>query len=309
MRNRIFIIVCFLWCFKVNSQQVSQYTQWSFNHFAINPAMAGLKNCVDLRAGYRLQWAGFEGAPKTALFTVNTPINVRRKLLSSPYHGLGLKLERDAMGHFKDLSMSLAYAAHFPIGRDKRLSFGIQGGFQQFGFDQSNVSTIDPDNAVANSASNFLFPLVSFGTWYNSNNYFVGAAMDQIFRNKWEDVGFNSRFGLHLKLTAGTRYQISELNTLLPAVMLRIPPSGPLGFDLNLMVDFSDRFLLGIGYRNTDAIMALARFKMNNFSVGYSFDFITSDIRGGNFHTHEISVLYNTCRNNGISTSACPLFE
>jgi type IX secretion system PorP/SprF family membrane protein len=304
-----FILVVFSLSLNGFSQQIAQYSQWSFNQFAINPAMAGLKNCLDVRGAYRMQWAGFDGAPQTGLFTINAPIKARRKALNSPYHGLGAKIERDQFGHFNNFAISAAYAIHFPMGRDKRLSFGVLGGVQQFGFDQSNVTTIDPDLAVGQSSSNFMFPLLGFGGWYNSKNFYVGASMDQLARNRWGDIGFNSRFGLHMKLTSGTRITFDNNNSVLPAILIRIPPKGPASIDLNLMFDFTDKLLVGIGYRNTDALIAMLRLRLEKFSVGYSFDFITSAIRGGNFHTHEISLMYNTCRSRGNSTSACPLFE
>jgi type IX secretion system PorP/SprF family membrane protein len=290
-------------------QQIAQYSQWSFNQFAINPAMAGLKQCLDVRAGFRAQWVGFEGAPRTGLVTINAPLKTKRKALNAPYHGLGGKVERDAFGHFNNIGISMAYALHFPLSKERRLSFGVNGGIQQFGFDQTNVTTVDPDLAVGQSASNFLFPLIGFGGWYNTKRFYVGAAIDQLARNRWSDIGFNSRFGLHLKMQAGTQFTFENNNSVLPAIMLRIPPKGPASFDLNLMFDFVDNLLLGLGYRNTDAVIFLARLRLDKFSVGYSFDFVTSAIRGGNFHTHEISILYNTCRSEKRSTSACPLFE
>ena len=51
---------------RATAQQISQYTQYVFNHFSINPAVAGSKDCLDVRLGYRRQWVGFENAPVTA---------------------------------------------------------------------------------------------------------------------------------------------------------------------------------------------------------------------------------------------------
>lgn len=309
MNKGKFIIVCCLFTFAGFTQQIAQYSQWSLNQFAINPAMAGLKSCLDVRGAYRMQWAGFDGAPQTGLYTINAPIKAQRNSLNSPYHGLGAKIERDQFGHFYNFAISAAYAIHFPIARDKLLSFGVSAGVQQFGFNQSLVTTIDPDLAVAESSSNFLLPLLGFGAWYNSKNFFVGASVDQLARNNWGDIGFNSRFGLHMKLTSGTKITFDNNNSVLPALLIRIPPKGPASVDLHLMFDFTDRFLVGIGYRNTDALIAMVRLRLEKFSVGYSFDFITSAIRGGNFHSHEISLMYNTCRSRSNSSSACPLFE
>jgi hypothetical protein len=37
------------------AQQRPQYTQYVFNSFLLNPAVAGIENYVDLKAGYRSQ--------------------------------------------------------------------------------------------------------------------------------------------------------------------------------------------------------------------------------------------------------------
>jgi type IX secretion system PorP/SprF family membrane protein len=307
---RYLIIISFIGVtFFGNSQQIAQYSQWSFNQFAINPALAGVKRCLDVRTAYRMQWAGFEGAPQSGLFTINAPISKQRKSLSSPFHGIGGKIERDVFGNFNNFAISVAYALHFPLGREKMLSFGLSGGIQQFGFDQTQATTIDPDPAVAQSASNFLFPLIGFGSWYSSENFYAGISVDQIARNKWEDIGLASRFRLHTKFQVGTKFTFDNKNTLLPGLLIRIPPAGPISFDINAMLDFQNNFMVGIGYRNVDAFIAFLRVRIQQVTIGYSFDYITSDIRGGNFHTHELSIHYNTCQYGKRSTKSCPLFE
>lgn len=290
-------------------QQIAQYSQWSFNQFSINPALAGIKNCLDVRSAYRLQWAGFEGAPESGLFTINAPLNKKRKHLNSSFHGLGGKIERDVFGHFQNFAVSMAYALHFPLDQEKRLSFGISAGVQQFSFNQEGVSTIDPDPAVVQSANVFMVPLIGAGAWYNSERFYVGASVDQLARNRWEDVGFSSRFQMHFKLAAGTRLNLENNYSLLPSVLIRIPPAGPPSVDLNAMFDFGNNFMVGAGYRNVDAIIAFLRLRINKITIGYSFDYITSNIQGGNFHTHEISVMYNNCRSRNTKAAACPLFE
>lgn len=296
-------------CLPVNSQQLAQYSQWSFNHFSINPALSGIKNCLDVRTAYRMQWAGFEDAPQSGLFTINAPLRKKRESLNSPFHGLGAKLERDIFGHFNNVSISLAYALHFPLDKEEMLSFGVSGGIQQFGFDHTNVTTIEPDQAVAQSANMFLIPLVGGGAWYNNEHFFVGASIDQLARNQWDEIGFTSRFQMHGNLTTGTRWTFDNNNSLLPSVLVRIPPAGPVSFDLNLMFDFTDNILFGLGYRNTDALIGFMRVKVKRVTIGYSFDFITSAIQGGNFNTHEVSILYNNCREPSSSRTPCPLFE
>src|SRR5690554_1278478 len=109
MRKITTVILLFL-SFSGLSQQIAQYSQWSFNQFAINPALAGVKRCLDVRTAVRAQWAGFEGAPQSGLFTINAPLNKKKKRYNDSFHGLGGKIERDVFGSFNNFSLSMAYA-------------------------------------------------------------------------------------------------------------------------------------------------------------------------------------------------------
>lgn len=311
MRNLIFVISIIFVFQLVYSQQTTQYSQWSYNQFAINPALAGLKRCLDVRTAVRGQWIGLEGAPISGMLTANAPLKMKTKKIDI-FHGIGGKIEQDFFGPFNNFAMSVAYAMHFPLGKtkaDQRLSFGVSAGIQQFGFDQSKVTTIDPDMAVAQSANKLLVPLIGFGAWYHTEHFYVGVAIDQLAKNKWKDVGFASRFRLHTNIQGGYKYTFENNISLLPGLLVRIPPTGPPSIDFNLMVDFKNNFMLGLGYRNIDALIGFLKVNIKQFTVGYSFDFITSSIRGGNFHSHEISLQYNGCWQKRRSGDACPLFE
>lgn len=304
------VISCFLTLSFTNwSQQTAQYSQWSFNQFAINPALAGVKRCVDIRTAYRAQWIGLEGAPQSGLITINAPLQKEVKRYRDFFHGIGGKIERDVFGTFNNFSLSLAYAIHIPIAKEQRLSFGLSGGVQQLGFDHTKITTIDADPAVAESSNNFLFPLISFGTWYSNNFLYAGVAVDQLAMNKWENIGYASRFRLHTKIQVGGKFSFENNNSILPGLLLRIPPRGPMSIDFNAMFDFKDVFTIGLGYRNTDALIAFFKVNIQKITIAYSFDYITSSIRGGNFHTHEISIQFNGCRTKEKSQSSCPVFE
>jgi type IX secretion system PorP/SprF family membrane protein len=264
---------------------------------------------LDVRTAARLQWAGFEGAPESGLFTINAPLKKRKKRYNASFHGMGGKIERDLYGPFNNFAITMAYAMHFPFEKGRRLSFGVSAGIQQFSFDHTQAITIDPDPAVAQSVNQMLYPLLGLGVWYNSDKYYIGAAIDQLGRNKWEDVGFSSRFRLHTKIQMGTKIALENDNSLLPGILFRIPPAGPVSFDINLMINFKNRLMLGVGYRNIDAFIAFLKVNVKKFTIGYSFDYITSSIRGGNFHTHEISLQFSGCRKGVRDQNACPLFE
>jgi len=71
MNKRILIILFLFYSFGVIAQQSVQYSQYTFNNFGYNPAFAGTTKCLDVRAGTRIQWLGFEGAPRTSFFSVH----------------------------------------------------------------------------------------------------------------------------------------------------------------------------------------------------------------------------------------------
>lgn len=291
------------------AQQTTQYSQWSYNQFASNPALAGIKNCLDIRSSYRMQWVGFEGAPKSGLLTLNTPLQKKQKEINSSFHGIGLKVEQDQRGNFENLAASAAYAMHFPIDLKNRLSFGLAAGIQQLGFNRIQATTIEPDASIAINTSNFLLPLLSAGGWYNTQTWYVGVSADQLARNKWIETGQDARFRIHTRLVGGTKVELKHNLTLLPSVMVRIPPAGRMSMDLNLHLDINTLITVGLGYRNTDGIIGFFRLRFRQFTLGYSMDYITSNLQGNQGNTHEFSLMFNSCYTKERGMSSCPLFE
>ncbi|TNF49424.1 MAG: type IX secretion system membrane protein PorP/SprF [Bacteroidetes bacterium] len=290
------------------SQQLPQYSQWSFHQFALNPAHAGIKNCLDVHALYRMQWMGFPGAPKSGFFTMSTALASKRKQYLSARHGFGLRFITDRIGDFSTTKINLAYAGHFNFNRDNRLSLGIYGGVVQFGFDPTNATTLNPDPEIMKEAS-FIAPDASFGAWWNSENYYVGLILDQLIPYGWPDPGNDSRFRFHPSMNGGTRIKVNEKVSILPAFLLKFPPRGPFALDLQAMVDFKNVFITGVAYRNQDAIILHAGLKLKErFTLNYSFDITTSYLRKGGSNTHELSLSFTTCRPENKSTYSCPLF-
>lgn len=290
------------------AQQIPQYSQWSQHLLAMNPAHAGIKNCLDIHSLYRIQWVGFEGAPSSGFLTLSTPIQTKRKEYLSARQGIGLKFETDRIGQFSTNRINLAYSGHFNFTRDNRLSLGLYGGIIQMGFDPSNATTNQDDPTVIREAS-FIAPDASFGAWWNGENYYFGLMLQQLIPKKWPDPGIDSRFRFHPSVNMGYRIIINEKVTVLPAALVKLPPRGPIAIDLQAIVDYRNILNGGIGFRNTDALIFFAGFKIKQrFSVNYSFDLTLSDIRLGSSNTHELSISFTTCKPENTSTSSCPLF-
>ena len=60
--------------------------------------------------------------------------------------------------------------------------------------------------------------------------------------------------------------------SLIPALNMRVPMKGKTSVDLNLHWDYRNLIGLGLGYRNTDALLAFVSIKLKGqFALIYSF--------------------------------------
>ena len=292
-----------------NAQQVPQYTQWFLHQFSVNPAHAGIKQCVDIHSLYRMQWVGIDGAPDSGFLSVSIPLQARKRRIFSARHGTGFKFETDRIGQFSTNLINAAYAAHFNFNKTDRLSLGLYAGVIQTGYDPSSSTTVDPDPEVMQQA-NFLSPDATIGAWFNSENYFAGLTLKNLFRSKWTDIGNDSRYRAHLAISGGYRLKVKENITFLPSIILRIPPRNPVSADITLYADYKNIFGLGIGYRSGDAINAILTFKIKEqFSISYSYDITVTAIQSVAKNTHELSLRFTTCKPNRSGPANCPLFE
>jgi type IX secretion system PorP/SprF family membrane protein len=293
----------------VFGQQIPQYSQWFLNQFAVNPAHAGIKSCLEIKTLYRNQWTNLEGAPNSGFLTFATPLATKRKKLYSARQGIGGKFERDQIGPFTANRFNLSYAAHFNFSQVNRLSVGISAGMQQWIFDKTKTTTLVPDPIIAESNS-AITPDVAFGAWWNGSNYYAGLAFQQIPRGSWGEIGDDSRFKLHAMLNGGYRFVVKENVSLLPSAMLRIPPSGPVSMDLAFLIDYQNQIGGGIGLRNQDALLLFLNFKIKEqVGIGYAFDFVISPLSKNRTNTHEITLSFSGCKSRSTSRTICPLFE
>lgn len=305
----LLLSICLIGSAHSFAQQLPQYTQWSWHQFAQNPAHAGIKQCIDIHSLYRLQWVGFEGAPRTGFLTLSIPLNVKRKQYFSARHGFGLKFETDQIGQFSVQRFNLAYAAHFNFNQTDRLSLGLYAGFIQTGYDPSTITTANPDPIVENQGS-FFAPDATFGAWYNSEKYYGGLILQNLLPSKWNSIGSDSKNRFHTIIQGGYIFTLNDNFSLLPTLQAKFAGRGKSAVDLTAHVDYRNILSLGIGFRSTDALLFLAQVKIKEqLSIGYSFDYTLSRIQLGAKNTHEVSIRFTTCKIDRKSTTGCSLFD
>jgi type IX secretion system PorP/SprF family membrane protein len=296
------------------AQQLAQYSQYVFNHFSINPAVAGSKDCLDVRMGYRQQWVGFEGAPNTGWASLHGALGSKKnKGLQKGKHGIGAFIEADNAGNWGYTRFLLAYAYHLRMTQESHLAFGVFAGAQQMKLNVGEVTLTDfNDPAITGQASTLVWPDVTPGVWYYHKKWWAGASIHHILGRPINDIGLDSRMARHIMLSGGYQYRIGRKTTFTPSTLLKFASGVPLALDLNTMVEWNRVLGVGVGYRNGDALVAMMKVGfLKYFQVGYSYDLTTSKLRVAGNNTHEIILGITPCSKDDLSKRMinCPAFD
>jgi len=306
-------LLLLLLCVNTRAQQIPQYTQYVFNHFSVNPAVAGSKDCLDVRLGYRKQWVGFENAPTTAWASLHGVIKQKGKPFQKNRHGIGAFVEADDTGPIGYTQFLLAYAYHIQMAKDAYFAMGFFGGMKQFKLDVADLTLNNYNDPVLDSkGSVMIFPVISPGLWMYSKNGWAGLSLHQTLGNKIEGVGTDSRLTRHFLLSGGYRYRFSKTFSLVPSGLFKISPASPVAIDLNAMLEWKRKLGVGIGYRNTDAVTFMLKVPfLQYFSFGYSYDVTTSDLRVASSNSHEFILAIYPCKAEDPNKTIvrCPVFE
>jgi type IX secretion system PorP/SprF family membrane protein len=302
------------------AQQKPQYTQYIFNNYLLNPALTGIENYTDVKAGYRSQWTGLEGAPVTGYLTINAPIGdkflqgdatafpaggglnpssrsyTQQYQAAEPHHGIGLTLVSDKTGPITQTNIDATYAYHLGITNRLNLAVGVSAGVSHNVLNLSQVHFADPTDPILNNINNNQWkPDLGIGVWAYASDYFFGVSVQQVLpQNLYVSTSTSATQNKtvpHYFFTAGTKLFLSDDVTLMPSVLVKVIQPVPTTFDVNLKMSFQDKFWIGSSYRRNDSFAALVGFNLSSFvNVGYSYDFTTSALNTVSNGSHEIVI-------------------
>lgn len=301
------------------AQQKPQYTQYILNNFILNPAIAGIENYIDVKAGYRAQWVGLDGAPVTSYLSIHAPIGknflygtstsvpqgggsnpnsrsyLQNYMASEPHHGVGFTVVSDQAGPISRTDANLNYAYHIGITQDLNVSVGVAAGMSRIFLDRSNLLLENPnDQAIGIGNFDNFKPDVSAGIWLYGPRFFAGASAQQLLQNPigFSDDPENYNLGRkvpHVFVTAGYKVYLGDDFAAMPSALLKVVSPVPASIDLNLKLAYKDRFWVGGSFRKNDAFAGMAGFNIGSFmNIGYSYDLTTSGLNTVSNGSHEI---------------------
>jgi type IX secretion system PorP/SprF family membrane protein len=302
----------------LRSQDLPVYNQYFSEHDILNPAYAGMKNCIALSMADNHQWLGLKAAPNTQYFFVRGRVSFPR---AKNYNGVGLILSRDQNGAFRNMDARLIYAYHLLLSDagETMLSMGFSAGTQQISVNEhdfynynndpvitgNRISVWNPELSIGIAAYNKVFysgisasnllPAFSYVTDpqpadQNQRLYIAHAGIIIPFRGK--DIEFEPSLAFHLKEMAYNR------------------------LDINLKAYYRQMIWLGLSVRQffsrgagaVSGLLPAVGIQFKRFEIAYSYGLGFSSIYNNNYGTHHLLIRWKTCHESK-GAIPCPAYN
>lgn len=270
----------------LQAQQQVTFTQYMFNGMAINPGYIGSEEVMSISALGRWQWTGVEGAPRTQTLAAHTAVPGKNI-------GFGIQIMHDEVAVTDQTSIFVGYSYMIPIGQGE-LRMGVQGGYQRFNSDFTDLFTIGTDPVFSESISASR-PNFGFGLYYATDRYDVGLSAPLMLNTKVERGGqtvITQR--RHYFLSGGYTFDLSENVKIKPNLLVKAVDGAPISVDYNINVLFNDLLWVGVSYRAPESISFLTEVSVNkSLRLGYAYDHILDQtLAEATSSSHEILINY-----------------
>jgi type IX secretion system PorP/SprF family membrane protein len=266
------------------AQQDSQYTQYMYNTITVNPAYAGSRGMLSIFGLHRSQWIGLDGAPRTNAFSVNTPLNDSRL-------GLGVSIVNDKIGPTVENTFSADLSYTIPASEEFKLSFGIKGTANLFNIDINKLDIKDQGDKQFQNLDGKFSPNIGAGIYLHSDKAYVGLSVPNFIESDRYDDDEVAIFKekINYYFIAGYVFDINPSIQFKPALLTKLVQGAPLQVDVSGNFMFDEKFVLGLGYRWSASISAMAGFQVSEgLYIGYAYDHETTRLQKYNSGSHEI---------------------
>jgi len=292
------------------AQQIPHYTHFVYNYFAYNPAVAGATPCLEIKLGYRRQWAGMPDGPKTAF------ANMHGKLAKSGkfnFHGLGGLVETDDAGPIGYTSLHLAYAYHARVARRYMLATGASVGFQQFRIDYGAMTLENQefDPAISGPIVRFIMPKINFGLWLYRGDRFYGIGVKNVIANAVPGLGIQDPdLQRMVHLTAGRSIRMNDDLYFKPAVNINYVTASDMDFDFTAQLEYREKITIGLGGRFGVGLTGLIKLNVIKFvTLAYAYDLTVNPLRVDGLNSHEFIIAIRACTNADKSKVPCAAYD
>ncbi|MBS0010828.1 MAG: type IX secretion system membrane protein PorP/SprF [Bacteroidales bacterium] len=309
LKKRILIFMAFIMLAATSAaQQLPLYSQYLFNMYLLNPAVAGSDGYTSFNLTTREQWLGYSGAPRTYSFSYQTRLlkrsyilkgsNVRKKGLKPSRDGkvgLGAYVFNDRNGLINRTGMQATYAYHTWFYGGTQLSFGLSATAFHFRIDEEKIRFEDMDDPILDGRlrEGVFIPDASFGVYVLNYRFNAGFSVEQLFQSyiKLGNPAYKNLSLLrHYYLFGSYSFPIDTKSELQPNFMFRISEQLKPQVDVGLRYSFGEDFWGGLSYRTGNIIITSIGTRWNDIYFGYAFDYSFNEIQSFTYGSHEFIV-------------------
>lgn len=299
---------------KLNAQDI-QVSQNYASPLYLNPAFTGFNVCARASTLIRNQWPGLPNSYVSEILSFD-------HFLVNESIGLGMVFTNDVAGAGKLRSTSISglFAYEAQINREFGMRFGFQGGVGSRSINFNNLIFGDQLSRGGNVPTvelptvNKSFLDFSTGVLFYGKKFWGGMSLFHITQpveSLIEDEGYAPRkFSIHggyKQLISGDEDDPETARYILPTFMYKAQDKfDQVDIGLYYLVG---KFTLGLwyrgipgfkkykpGYPNNDALVFLVGAKHERFSIGYSYDYTISWLKGNAEGAHELTFSYEFCK-------------
>ena len=317
MRKTITLVtLLLLGALTAQAQQDPMFTKYMFNSLSFNPAYAGSKDHATINLLHRTQWWGIDGAPTTQSLTMHTPLKNERV-------GVGFSLVNDKIGPTNGLNLNVSYAYRIPMGKNGKLSIGLQGGVTNWRADWTKLNIETQGDPPFGTNVNWWKPNIGAGLYYYNKNFYTGLGVPRIIEydlipNRTDQLPIYAKQVRHYFYTLGAAIPLSG-NALVfkPSLLVKAsaPDSrlardtsfqrvgSPTEFNIDLSLFFQETLWVGTSFRSSVEVFQkkssydsidfwVSYYLANGTRIGASYDYTLTKIQSKAQGSFEIMLGY-----------------
>ncbi len=311
------ITVLFLFFYIMHGElraQDPQFSQFYANPLYLAPSFAGLTDGSRIGANYRNQWPQLPGKFVTYTFSYDHWFDQYNS-------GAGILFMQDmaGSGNLRTTNVGFQYSYDFSIHPDWHMRPGVHFFYTERAIDFDKLIFGDQISPGGDRPTTIEIPPLSrrggvdFSTsaMVYSQDYWFGLAVDHLLRPNHSLYEFdgpdaeNAYIPIKYSVFGGTKFARGgrvrtrlEESVQLAFLYRQQGPFNQLDIGMYwyrspIVVGAWYRGLPGISSGGQDAIIFLVGYKIDQFNIGYSFDFPVSRLLGSTGGAHEISLTYS----------------
>lgn len=313
----VFVVACCFSAVYVHAQGLN-FSQYYNTPLLVNPANTGFNPDFDYRAGinYRTQWASVGSPYKTMSAWGDTKLFANR--FENGWMGIGASLHRDeaGAGNLIGTNAAVSIAYHQMLGYKSLLSGGFSVGYSSRRVDVSKLTFDNQWNgqffeSAIPSNEPFAFSQVGYLDLGVGLNYALFASENAYFNtgisishlNRPSESFFSpsvseGRVEPRYTFFANASIKLQDLWIVNPNMYVSRKVNATevlLGFNANrnLSGDGLQQLILGVYYRNNDAIIPLVGYQINDLRITVNYDATISTLSNlnGTRGAYELSIV------------------